>query len=769
MQLTGAKMLPLTNSLGVLCQKLNLAPDARIADIGGSAFRGEETIAHIPDHASKRYDMVVRPSDDRTIISSAFPNVAYFTSDNLLPLGAYDLVIVSPPLGLIKSRLVDLAELFWLPLLKKGGVLVAFGVDPEKAHGHAKPPEPDVISLFENEINVGTLKVGQPMDIFSNKLAYFWSAPRKPNTSSYVTWVAFESLIEPPDAKALRYRLTKNGPVAVKANAVAKVVSTTSGIASDKQSGAGALATQKALDGTALAGQIPVSQFATLAFEDVYARTHAQMPERAFELLAFGLRPDARCVHARLTEIFAARRMGPYLKAQECLVDGMYQGVALFHRLNTQRHQGLTQMDWPVAKATLTSLSPSHWLYKALIGVIADQAARAGRPEVIEELFDLVGQALVGSLSVPVCLGCVRCLIASAHYDEALKFIDAFLHQREAIQKFVFIELYQAISEATNKPSHMSGLDNWRSVLASFSQERKKMFGGVLPQNETDLFRKVEKIASIGKDLIDIRTSRREKTELENVILQAVKKGKALSLLRLGDGESYAFSGASTEFLDDMADNDHEVRERMWWSLAPSPMLRGQIKARVRAATLDADVLGVPSIYRVIRDFGAGRHIFGESSTQRGIETILDVSSTLPKKWNRILTEERCHQILFTREFIIKLATAAKKVVWISCWTREQLDVDISVPQSHVVIPPHSRVEGMTSGEAGNHFFETFEANLAQMRQDIIPGSVVFVAAGLIGKIFLAEAKKCGAVALDIGAMADYLCGYKTRSSADLV
>jgi hypothetical protein len=43
------------------------------------------------------------------------------------------------------------------------------------------------------------------------------------------------------------------------------------------------------------------------------------------------------------------------------------------------------------------------------------------------------------------------------------------------------------------------------------------------------------------------------------------------------------------------------------------------------------------------------------------------------------------------------------------------------------------------------------------------------VGAGIVGKIFAHEAKMCGAVALDVGSLLDYMMERKTRTIADLI
>jgi hypothetical protein len=58
---------------------------------------------------------------------------------------------------------------------------------------------------------------------------------------------------------------------------------------------------------------------------------------------------------------------------------------------------------------------------------------------------------------------------------------------------------------------------------------------------------------------------------------------------------------------------------------------------------------------------------------------------------------------------------------------------------------------------------------IGRVREVSAPGHLVLVGAGILGKVFVHEARQRGAVALDIGSMPDYFAGYKTRDVWDLI
>ncbi|MCY1230409.1 hypothetical protein D9M72_428200 [compost metagenome] len=75
---------------------------------------------------------------------------------------------------------------------------------------------------------------------------------------------------------------------------------------------------------------------------------------------------------------------------------------------------------------------------------------------------------------------------------------------------------------------------------------------------------------------------------------------------------------------------------------------------------------------------------------------------------------------------------------------------------SHVTIPTHHR----TSRNEKYHVSDqplplVYEAINEEVRRKTSPGTLVLVAAGLAGKVFIGTAKEAGGVALDLGSVMD--------------
>jgi hypothetical protein len=91
-------------------------------------------------------------------------------------------------------------------------------------------------------------------------------------------------------------------------------------------------------------------------------------------------------------------------------------------------------------------------------------------------------------------------------------------------------------------------------------------------------------------------------------------------------------------------------------------------------------------------------------------------------------------------------------------------------PVEYVQVPTHTKTQSnalfITSDAALPFQYEKINSEIAQM---VVPGALVIVASGIIGKIFCQTVRDKGGVALDVGVMVDYWVGAKTRSVADLV
>lgn len=246
-----------------------------------------------------------------------------------------------------------------------------------------------------------------------------------------------------------------------------------------------------------------------------------------------------------------------------------------------------------------------------------------------------------------------------------------------------------------------------------------------------------------------------------------LQAGQPWSLIRLGDGESYAWQ-------DTLPAERVAMRERVWWGEELDQNMRTQISGRILDATRQADVLGVPSIFRFIRDTTTSLKSYRGHHSISGLLHVLEGVESLPET-GREFTEDRIHQVCCDLPSIIDIAKAAKKVVIVSSILPEHLKPALAkyldAEALHcVVVPTHTKTKGneqyMVSPRPLPFLYEEIDAELAEK---VEAGTLVIVAAGSIGKIFCETARLRGGVALDVGSMVDYWVGVKTRSVADIV
>lgn len=177
------------NALADILDSLALPAQARVLDIGGAAYKGEESTAYLTEHFASRVDVVASRPDQATEMVARFgKRIRLLANEAEAREGAYDLVVVSPVLGKLVEALLD-AGWRGARLLRPGGVIITFGMDPEALGvGGVKQPEPAVATAFQAAFGGHG---GGPVTL-PPSLAEFYdlleNTPRKPGFRSYLTW-----------------------------------------------------------------------------------------------------------------------------------------------------------------------------------------------------------------------------------------------------------------------------------------------------------------------------------------------------------------------------------------------------------------------------------------------------------------------------------------------------------------------------------------------------------------------------------------------------
>lgn len=266
--------------------------------------------------------------------------------------------------------------------------------------------------------------------------------------------------------------------------------------------------------------------------------------------------------------------------------------------------------------------------------------------------------------------------------------------------------------------------------------------------------------------LLDLRYNNQQVTTLQSKISSAVETKTGLSLLRLGDSDSYGFGDHFPNYYSiDLG----KTTEDMWWGKHIDAPLKQKLVSGFFDAIESADIIGFPGSIRLARDLKVdprGKLSALQMKYQtlfQGIKTFLDEGRIQHDKW---WVDEYCNFSLADKGFLTRLIEKAPSVVLVTCF---------KIPSNHfldhpkvkqVSIPPHTRVASVCDTQNGTAIFpELLDEKKKEVLEHLSPGSLLLVSAGFAGKSLIDLGKKAGAVAIDFGSAMDDLVGHKTRSS----
>ncbi|EKF17394.1 hypothetical protein [Nitratireductor pacificus] len=252
---------------------------------------------------------------------------------------------------------------------------------------------------------------------------------------------------------------------------------------------------------------------------------------------------------------------------------------------------------------------------------------------------------------------------------------------------------------------------------------------------------------------MDTRTNAAEADQLLSLARDALRHGQAFSLIRLSDGEGYLFPDGP--FFDA---SDAANRERHWWGVELTADLRAAIREGARAAVAEADVVGIPSVYRFIRDHTDSSRSLALSIQGRGLLQVLDGVAPLLSA-SASIAEDKVNVSAFgDMETVKPLIDLAGRVVVVGSVRRESLPPALREARKVelVAIPTHHKTSLNEKYHGGDESLPfVYPALLGELDALSRPGDLVLVAGGIIGKIFAGHARRQGAVALDIGSVLD--------------
>lgn len=253
---------------------------------------------------------------------------------------------------------------------------------------------------------------------------------------------------------------------------------------------------------------------------------------------------------------------------------------------------------------------------------------------------------------------------------------------------------------------------------------------------------------------MDVRWAAKQREAVIERIERAIARQEAFSMIRLGDGEGYVFGGRGRLFngLDAMN------RERHWWGEVLPDELRRVLIASIRESIGQADVLGIPSIYRFLRDNSDRSGDLKTTPNSRGlIEVLAGVDGLILP--HQELTEDRANLSLFSDLSLLRrLFPLARNLIVIASAEEAAVRAVFNDVEClhYLPVPTHNRTARNDKYRNGGRPLPFVYEGIRESIAEIVgPGDLVLVAAGIVGKIFIGDARQAGAVALDVGSSLD--------------
>lgn len=263
--------------------------------------------------------------------------------------------------------------------------------------------------------------------------------------------------------------------------------------------------------------------------------------------------------------------------------------------------------------------------------------------------------------------------------------------------------------------------------------------------------------------LLELRYMENQINDIRNRVFQALKTETPLLLLRLGDGEAYAFADENSEDEADII----PTLEKFWWATNLDSSLREGLIKDVKETIRDADIIGLPYTIRLsqtLSEFKSGKLSYSDRRQKilfQGVERMLDQNEVSCSHW----VDEYCNYAFVKEDVLREMIQLAKNVVLVGCFNIPEGSIFSNSKVEVIQIPPVQKISEienvMKSDKSLPEILKEIEGKL---EPKLSKGSLLLLAGGFAGKPLLKVAKDKGAVAIDFGSGIDHVLGYKTRS-----
>ncbi|WP_164488914.1 hypothetical protein [Sphingobium sp. LF-16] len=254
--------------------------------------------------------------------------------------------------------------------------------------------------------------------------------------------------------------------------------------------------------------------------------------------------------------------------------------------------------------------------------------------------------------------------------------------------------------------------------------------------------------------------------EVKEAILGALAGGTPFAMVRLGDGEGAWLHQESDEEAKYGAlyQQNRNTFWDIWFGTQSKPAADEfyRTMTQIRNDLNGADIIGVPDGNWIRHEFNSAS-LRGYSGTLNALRLAQKLASP-----NVRYCIQTMHFELERNGGLSEAIKAAKRVGVFTCHPQmgDFLANSFGIPAPEVITVPGEPSRRHLHGDLvtrGAHFPDRFTEIMREIPNRDYSGYLFLVAGGILGKAYALALKKAGAVAVDIGSVADKLLGKKTR------
>ena len=304
-------------------------------------------------------------------------------------------------------------------------------------------------------------------------------------------------------------------------------------------------------------------------------------------------------------------------------------------------------------------------------------------------------------------------------------------------------------------------------VLSNLDQTLREALQRLVKQTKTTVLESniqlYQKTIEEEFSLIDTYSRVEEIMKVTQWLRDRIKRQIPTSFIRLGDGEG--------SFLPYRADNlSHQIKDqyfikKIWCGRQELDLeTLSFFQEELQEAVIHADLLGVPPLRRLVKDLQCYIGKDNNRRIVRNISNIYDFVSSHINQRSTLLTSSHLHTDLESFNLYRQLFSELDTCGIITCHPKmeEILRDRYGIASVELfLIPGEHKYAANWDGIKNENHYPTYFNQLKNYAWEA--GKVYLVAAGFLGKLYCHAIKKQGGIALDIGAIVDYWCGYKTR------